>query len=410
MISAGLEQVNRYLWERQGFGRRRAWSEAAPLSAQLGLYGFGPSLYPALLARHQDFTFEQAGRELDERRALVRMDAMRTSLFAVPRPLFAAVHRAFRESVLASIDRLLANYGLEPEDYTNTCRRALDCLSRRSLPAAALKKELQPLSLPAGEALPRLLARMAAEGLLVRARTRGSWKSTQFEWALLEDWLPGVDLQAPDPEQARMEAARLYLAAYGPAAAADFRWWSGLRAEEAGRTLQALAPETARLEIRSLTGEYLLLQEDLEALLSTPEQAPWADGPRVSLLPVWDAYLMAYRQRERYLEPAWYDRVYDRSGNSAPAILLDGQVAGVWDLEEERQGLTLKAAFFESPPPGAWGALRQAAEALGAAVLGAQADPARPLQVLRCPPPASLAQAPQNRFHHPLREIPGEPL
>jgi len=410
LIVVALEQVNRHLWALQGFNRQQAWSPEAPLSAQLGLYGFGPSLYPALLARHQGFGFEQACRELDETRALVRMDGMRASLFAVPRPHFATVHRAFREGVLASIDRLLGQYGLEPEIYANICRRILTRLSRGSLPAAQLKKELQPLSPPAAGALPRILARMAAEGLLVRARTRGSWKSTQFEWALLEDWLPGLDLQAPDPEQARMDAARLYLAAYGPATAADFRWWSGLRAEEAGRVLQALEPELAHVEIRGLPGEHLLLQEDLEALLSTPESVPWADGPQVSLLPVWDAYLMAYRARERYLQPEWYDRVYDRSGNSAPAILLDGRLAGVWDLEEERQGLTLKAAFFESPPPEAWAALRQAAEALGAAVSGAGTAPARPLQVLRCPPPPSLAGAPQNRFHHPLREMPGEPL
>lgn len=413
MIAVGLQQVNRYLWERQGFDLRRSWEPSAALNAQLGLYGFGPSLYPGLLARYRDLSFSEVGRALDEERSLVRLDGMRLSLFAVPRPLFPVLVQAYRQNHTAFLDRFLAKFGLSGEEIEQLTERALALLQDQNLTTAQIKKVLAPLSTPAQAGFSYLLARAAAQGLVVRARTRGSWKSTQFEWALLENWLPGLDLEALDPAEARLALAREYFAAYGPATLADFRWWSGLSAEEAAATLESLAEELVRIEIRGLEGEYLLRRQDLEALLACPEEGFPPEAPALSLLPVWDAYLMAYRSRRRYLEEACYDRVYDRSGNCAPVILLNGSVAGVWDLEDARGTITVKGAFFETQDGLAWEAFRQAATRLGAALLALPEEAAWEegrVRLLRCPPPPSLASASQNRFHFPLRDIHGEEI
>ena len=54
----------------------------------------------------------------------------------------------------------------------------------------------------------------------------------------------------------------------------------------------------------------------------------------VNVLPSLDPYMMGYRDRDRYLHPKHYKMVFDRSGNATSIILLDGQVVGIWDLEE----------------------------------------------------------------------------
>ena len=43
---------------------------------------------------------------------------------------------------------------------------------------------------------------------------------------------------------------------------------------------------------------------------------------------------MGYRDRERFLDTDRRDWVYDRGGNAAPVVLLDGRVGGVWDLTD----------------------------------------------------------------------------
>jgi hypothetical protein len=90
-----IQQVNRHAWKRQGFDLANVWSENSPEAVQIGVYGFGPSLYPGLLARFGGLQFEQVERAINEERSLVRMGAMRLSLFAIPRSLAGASQNRF---------------------------------------------------------------------------------------------------------------------------------------------------------------------------------------------------------------------------------------------------------------------------------------------------------------------------
>ena len=58
------------------------------------------------------------------------------------------------------------------------------------------------------------------------------------------------------------------------------------------------------------------------------------DKQLVNMLPRMDPYIMGYRDRERYLDSAHYDYVFDRGGNAVATIVLDGKVIGVWDFGE----------------------------------------------------------------------------
>lgn len=41
---------------------------------------------------------------------------------------------------------------------------------------------------------------------------------------------------------------------------------------------------------------------------------------------------MGYRERQHFVDAESYGLVYDRSGNATTTVLLNGRVAGVWDL------------------------------------------------------------------------------
>ncbi len=64
----------------------------------------------------------------------------------------------------------------------------------------------------------RVLFLLAAQGLAVRGRPRGSWTSHQYRWSPLTAWCPD-GLADWATEDAEVELARRWLRAYGPATA-----------------------------------------------------------------------------------------------------------------------------------------------------------------------------------------------
>ncbi|RPI23907.1 MAG: hypothetical protein EHM70_21925, partial [Chloroflexota bacterium] len=82
--------------------------------------------------------------------------------------------------------------------------------------------------------------------------------------------------------------------------------------------------------------------EDIEAL----EEAAGAQAPSgVVFLPTLDSYLMGYKERSRYLQESDRTYIFDRSGNAAATILVNGRAEGVWDYEG-REEPTVRLFLF----------------------------------------------------------------
>jgi hypothetical protein len=60
------------------------------------------------------------------------------------------------------------------------------------------------------------------------------------------------------------------------------------------------------------------------------EGTPASDGPQVALLGHFDPYLLGYASRDLVLDPRFAKRIQAGGGFIAPAILVDGRVAGTW--------------------------------------------------------------------------------
>ncbi|WP_410589174.1 winged helix DNA-binding domain-containing protein [Amycolatopsis sp. lyj-23] len=167
-----------------------------------------------------------------------------------------------------------------------------------------------------GNVTSRVLFLLAAGGRIVRGRPRGSWTSTQYVWHPLDEWVPG-GLRAWEPEGARVELARRWLRAYGPAPVSDLRWWTGWTAGQAKQALAALAPVEVDLD----GGPGVVLPDDLEPV---PEPEPW-----VAFLPALDPTPMGWQERDWFLGPHRAP-LFDRSGNIGPTVWASGRVVGGW--------------------------------------------------------------------------------
>jgi hypothetical protein len=167
-----------------------------------------------------------------------------------------------------------------------------------------------------GNVTSRVLFLLAAGGRIVRGRPRGSWVSTQYVWHPLDEWVPG-GLAPWGAEEARVELARRWLRAYGPAPVTDLRWWTGWTAGQTKKALAALAP--AEVDLDGVPG--VALPDDLEPVAAA---RPW-----VAFLPALDPTPMGWQDRDWFLGPH-RAALFDRSGNIGPTIWASGRVVGGW--------------------------------------------------------------------------------
>jgi hypothetical protein len=284
-------------------------------------------------ARVRDFDARRLESALYDERTLVRMLAMRRTLFVVPRELVPVVDAAASQAVAANerrkLEKFVAESGVsdDPAAWLDAARAA--ALAALEARGEASTSELtgdhpllaERLRLGIGTrweaevgAASRVLLLLAAEGKIVRDRPRGGWTASQYRWVPIERLGVLVPL---DPAEARAQLVGLWLGAFGPATEADIRWWTGWTARDA-RAALASVPH-AEVDLGGAVG--YVLGDDLE-----PEPR---GEPAAALLPALDPTTMGWKERGWYLGPHAAS-LFDRNGNAGPTVWWGGQVVGGW--------------------------------------------------------------------------------
>jgi hypothetical protein len=193
-----------------------------------------------------------------------------------------------------------------------------------------------------------ILWMLAHEGVLCFGPPRGR----QQTFVLLDEWLPASEpLSRPE---ALAEIARRFFSGHGPATVRDLAWWAGLTLADA---VEGLASSASRLARERFNGEDFW---GPEAGFPAPSKPPAA-----LLLPPFDEFLVAYRDRSAALDPVDAERL--RSLLS-PTIVVKGRVVGTWKKRAARGRLVIVPGFFSPPTEGRLRALRPALERYGAFV------------------------------------------
>lgn len=106
--------------------------------------------------------------------------------------------------------------------------------------------------------------------------------------------------------------------------------------------------------------------------------------------------MVAYRNRDRLLDPDAARFVYDGFGNATSVVVDDGRVVGIWDLGRSDDPLNLKVAPLADWPKKRWEFVQEQAERIRK-MIGAGK-----VTVERISEPTDLVEAPRNRFLSPL--------
>ena len=197
-------------------------------------------------------------------------------------------------------------------------------LTRRELAAALGQAGIST----EGLRLTFLLHRAELEGVIGSGARRGK----QFTFALLDESVPVS--KTLERDEALAELARRYFTSHGPATLQDFAWWSGLTAADARAGLEMvksqfvqevidgraywLSPSTPTVKVASLTAY---------------------------LLPPYDEYTVAYKDRSAVLDPAYSQQAGHGIG---PTIAVDGQIVGTWKREFQKDAAVITTSPFIS--------------------------------------------------------------
>ncbi|MET9519754.1 winged helix DNA-binding domain-containing protein [Streptomyces sp. NPDC002994] len=343
----------------------------------VALHGTDPSsVHLGALVRMRAGGVADVERALYEDRSLLRLLGMRRTVFVTSLDVAPVVQAACSRAVAVRERRNLAGFlaetgvaadaaGVE-EWIAGAERAALDALEAGGEVTAAELAAADPrlsteIVLSKGKSYEgrqkvasRLLLLLAAEGLAVRGRPRGSWTSHQYRWSPLTRWCPD-GLAELDTQEAETDLARRWLRAFGPGTADDLRWWTGWSKTQVKRALAELGTVEADLEGG---GTGLLLPDDLDP---TPAPEPWA-----ALLPALDSTPMGWHERDWYLgEHA--SRLFDRAGNIGPSVWWNGRIVGGWAQDAKGE---IVCRYLEDVGRDAEAAVRAEAERLAPLLTG----------------------------------------
>ena len=260
------------------------------------------------------------------RGAILRTHVMRpTWHFVSPgdiRWLLALTAPRVRAAV-ASYDRKLGLDAALIARSNKTIARALG--GGAQLTRQELKVALQNAAIPADGV--QRLAHLVMHAELDAVICSGGLREKQFTYALLDDRVASTKVLPRD--RALAELTRRYFTSHGPAQLPDFVWWSGLTTAEARAGLEMSRQHLAEEVI------------DGKRYWFAPTSRKQAPPPRTAyLLPMYDEYLIAYKDRSASLDGGRWQRVVSREMWTAP-IVIDGQVVGGWRPRRKNGQMTI---------------------------------------------------------------------
>jgi hypothetical protein len=181
-------------------------------------------------------------------------------------------------------------------------------LTRTELAAALAKRGVEAR----GPRLGLLTIHAELEQVICSGPVRGR----QLTYAHFDERAPRAKASAPRNPLAAL--ARRYFESHGPATLRDFVWWSGLTVAQAKRGIAEASPALESRPFEGLT---------YWAADWTPRRMP----PATFLLPNYDEYLIAYKDRQLVQPPEWA-KPRSIAGINAfeHPLVVDGVLRGYW--------------------------------------------------------------------------------
>jgi hypothetical protein len=313
-----LRELNRALLARQLLLERRPLPVAKAIERVAALQAqWPPAPYIALWSRVEGFRREHLLRAI-ERKRVVKATLMRATLHHVSAADYLAYAGLFHAARRKAVERDVARVGVDG-DFARLTRRLVAQVADEPRTRPEL---IRLLDLPRLDATDRASwltwHLLSARAKLVHGPSSSVWRRNTGggTFATAAGWL-GAEAGADSAH-----LVRRYLAAFGPATRSDVLRWTGLPAP-------VLEPAFTALRLRRFRDDKGRGLLDLPRAPLPPAGTP--SPPR--FLPMWDSALLAHDDRTRLLPEEHRKTVIKPNGDVRQTFLVDGFVAGLWELD-----------------------------------------------------------------------------
>lgn len=267
------------------------------------------------------------------RRTIVRTWPMRGTLHFVAAEDVRWILPVLTPRVIAGAQGRFRQLGLDAATFTKSARVAEKALVGGNV---VRRDKLYEIWNAAGIATHEsrglhLLGVLSQQGLLCFGPRDGK----QQTFTLLEEWVPAS--RTLERDAALGELARRYFRSHGPAAVQDFAWWGGLTITDARSGLESAKPELESADVND---------RELWFAGSSPAKGK---SDAAFLLPPWDEFTVAYRDRSDVLDPKYATRLNAGGGLLSPVIVVRGSVIGTWKRTIRKDAVIVQPMFFKAP-------------------------------------------------------------
>jgi len=176
-----------------------------------------------------------------------------------------------------------------------------------------------------------ILWQLAQEGFICF----GARQAKHPTFALLDEWAPAA--KAKERDAALAELASRYFSSHGPATLQDFSWWSGLTMADARHALEMAKSHLVQEVVKGRT-----------YWLSSSVRTAKDGQPTAHVLPAYDEYTVAYKDRSAVLDPLHAKRASTGNGIFNPIIVIHGDVVGTWKRTLEKGSVVITPNLFTS--------------------------------------------------------------
>jgi hypothetical protein len=218
------------------------------------------------------------------------------------------------------------------------CNRVRAVLGDEPIPYRELEAKATPNAHRVG--LTRIAIKWLWEtGELAHVDLSPSLHHEHRAFALTEHHYRGLLLNSPAADyQACGDAlVREHLRAFGPAAAADTAWWSGLGMSVVRGAVERAGDEFVKVAVDGIGEELLLAADELDTLRQTEP----LDRDHVTLLAYEDPSLKGYfATRSRYVSSKDYDLLFNSIGEARASVVVGGLAAGIWSFDRRAGRVT----------------------------------------------------------------------
>ena len=327
----GLRELNRATLARQMLLEREDLPVLAAIERLAGLQAqLARPPYVGLWTRLRDFRREDLARLIEERQ-VIKASLMRATLHLFTTQDYTRFRTTLQPALTRAWSGIVKNrkVNFDLEDLLAEAKQYINEKPRTFAEISEMVAGLLP-----GQDVGAMRYGIRTHLPLVQVPISGGWSySGNPEFTLAESWID----RPLSPQENLRELALRYLAAFGPASAADMQTWSGL--SDMKHVFDQLKPD-----LKMFTDEK---SRELFDLSDLAHPAGDASAP-VRFLPEFDNLLLSYKDRTRIIADEHRPKVFLPGLRVRATILIDGFVQGAWSVELKKDEAALRIEPFDA--------------------------------------------------------------